>query len=49
MFVLVLIKKPLVSSRLGSRIQKLGLDDFESYLALIADPTNSIELQVAMA
>jgi chemotaxis protein methyltransferase CheR len=41
-------KKPLVSSRLGSRIQKLGLDDFESYLALIADATNSVELQVAI-
>ena len=41
-------KRPLVCSRLGSRIQKLGLDDFESYLALIADAANGIELQVAI-
>jgi chemotaxis protein methyltransferase CheR len=41
-------KKPLVSSRLGSRIQKLGLDDYECYLALISDAANGIELQVAI-
>lgn len=41
-------KRPLVNSRLGSRIQKLGLDDFESYLALISDQANGVELQVAI-
>ena len=28
-------KKPLVTSRLGPRIQRLGLDGYEPYLALI--------------
>jgi chemotaxis protein methyltransferase CheR len=41
-------KKPLVSSRLSLRIQKLGLDGFEDYLALISDEQNSSEFQVAV-
>jgi chemotaxis protein methyltransferase CheR len=41
-------KKPLVSSRLSSRIQKLGLDGFEDYLALISDGENSGEFQMAV-
>jgi chemotaxis protein methyltransferase CheR len=41
-------KKPLVASRLSGRIQKLGLDGFEDYLALIADESNTGEFQVAL-
>jgi chemotaxis protein methyltransferase CheR len=41
-------KKPLISSRLASRIQKLGLDDFEDYLALIAGSDDGGEFQVAV-
>ena len=41
-------KKPLVSSRLSLRIQKLGLDGFEDYLALISDEQNSGEFQMAV-
>ena len=41
-------KKPLIASRLSSRIQKLGLDGFEDYLALISDEQNTGEFQVAL-
>jgi chemotaxis protein methyltransferase CheR len=41
-------KKPLISSRLALRIQKLGLDDFEDYLALIAGDDEGGEFQVAV-
>jgi chemotaxis protein methyltransferase CheR len=41
-------KKPLVSSRLSSRIQGLGLESFEEYLALIAGERDSDEFQVAV-
>lgn len=41
-------KKPLISSRLGQRIQKLGLNDFSDYLELISDTRNSGEFQVAV-
>jgi chemotaxis protein methyltransferase CheR len=41
-------KKPLVASRLSTRIQKLGLDGFEDYLALLANDDNSAEFQVAV-
>lgn len=41
-------KKPLVSSRLSLRIQKLGLDSFEDYLELIAGPDDAGEFQMAV-
>lgn len=41
-------KKPLVSSRLSLRIQKLGLRSFEEYLALIAGKDAGGELQTAV-
>lgn len=41
-------KKPLVSSRLGPRIQKLGLDSYEDYLHLIASPSDGGEFQMAV-
>jgi chemotaxis protein methyltransferase CheR len=41
-------KKPLISSRLSTRIQKLGLDDFGEYLQLISDVGNEDEFQVAV-
>ncbi len=41
-------KKPLVASRLSTRIQKLGLGGFEDYLALISDEGNGVEFQVAV-
>jgi chemotaxis protein methyltransferase CheR len=41
-------KKPLVSSRLGPRIQRLGLGGFEDYLALIRDDDNGEEFQTAV-
>jgi chemotaxis protein methyltransferase CheR len=41
-------KRPLISSRLASRIQKLGLGGFEDYLKLISDKRNSQEFQVAV-
>jgi chemotaxis protein methyltransferase CheR len=41
-------KKPLVSSRLASRIQKLGLDGYEEYLALISERSDADEFQVAV-
>lgn len=41
-------KKPLVSSRLAPRIQRLGLPGFEDYLALIAGQDDGGEFQVAV-
>ena len=41
-------KKPLVSSRLAPRIQRLGIDGFEDYLALIAGEADAGEFQVAI-
>ena len=41
-------KKPLVSSRLASRIQRLGLGGFEDYLALISGPEDGGEFQMAV-
>ena len=41
-------KKPLVSSRLSPRIQKLGLGGYEDYLGLISRPDDGGELQVAI-
>jgi chemotaxis protein methyltransferase CheR len=41
-------KQPLISSRLASRIQKLGLDDFNDYLALISSADDGGEFQVAV-
>jgi len=41
-------KKALVASRLASRIQKLGLDDYDDYLALIAGSDSRGEFQMAV-
>ena len=41
-------KLHLVSSRLGPRIQRLGLAGFEDYLELIAGPQDAGEFQVAV-
>jgi chemotaxis protein methyltransferase CheR len=41
-------KKPLVSSRLATRIQRLGLDDYEDYYALIAGDADHGEFQMAV-
>ncbi len=41
-------KKPLVSSRLSSRIQRLGLGGFEDYLALISGNQDGGEFQMAV-
>jgi len=41
-------KKALVSSRLALRIQRLGLDSFEDYLALIAGDEDAGEFQMAV-
>jgi chemotaxis protein methyltransferase CheR len=41
-------KKPLVSSRLAPRIQRLGLAGFEDYLALISDDADGGEFQFAV-
>lgn len=41
-------KKPLISSRLASRIQRLGLGGFEDYLALIQQPEDGGEFQMAV-
>jgi chemotaxis protein methyltransferase CheR len=41
-------KKPLISSRLASRIQRLGLESFEDYLALISSGEDAGEFQVAV-
>ncbi|MDI1261423.1 protein-glutamate O-methyltransferase CheR [Aquabacterium sp.] len=41
-------KKPLISSRLAPRIQRLGMDGFEDYFALIAGQTDAGEFQMAV-
>jgi chemotaxis protein methyltransferase CheR len=41
-------KKPLVSSRLAPRLQRLGLDDFDDYAALIERADDGGEFQVAV-
>lgn len=41
-------KKPLVSSRLAMRIQRLGLDSFDEYLRLIAGDDDQGEFQQAV-
>ena len=41
-------KKSLVSSRLGPRIQRLGLDGFDPYLALLHDESEAGEFQMAV-
>jgi chemotaxis protein methyltransferase CheR len=41
-------KKALVSSRLATRIQRLGLEGFEAYLALIAGDHDAGEFQMAV-
>jgi chemotaxis protein methyltransferase CheR len=41
-------KKPLIASRLSPRIQRLGLDGYEDYYALIASPQDGGEFQVAV-
>lgn len=41
-------KKPLISSRLAPRIQRLGLGSFEEYLALIESADDGGEFQVAV-
>ena len=41
-------KKPLVSSRLAPRIQRLGLASFDDYLALISGPEEGGEFQMAV-
>jgi chemotaxis protein methyltransferase CheR len=41
-------KKPLVASRLAPRLQRLGIDGFEDYLALIAGNDDQGEFQVAV-
>jgi len=41
-------KKPLVSSRLAPRIQRLGIDDFEQYLELISGNDDGGEFQMAV-
>jgi chemotaxis protein methyltransferase CheR len=41
-------KLPLVSSRLASRIQRLGLDGFDDYLSLIASDDDNGEFQIAV-
>jgi chemotaxis protein methyltransferase CheR len=41
-------KRPLIASRLASRVQKLGLNSFEDYLATITAQENGAEFQVAV-
>jgi chemotaxis protein methyltransferase CheR len=41
-------KKPLVSSRLSPRIQRLGIDNFEEYLELISGNDDGGEFQMAV-
>lgn len=41
-------KKPLVSSRLSTRVQRLGMSGYEDYLALIASDDNGGEFQMAV-
>lgn len=41
-------KKPLISSRLFSRIQKIGLPSFEAYADVLEDQTQAAEFQMAV-
>ena len=41
-------KKPLISSRLAPRMQRLGIDAFEDYLALISGADDGGEFQMAV-
>lgn len=41
-------KKSLIQSRLASRIQKLGLDGFADYIALLEDEQEAAEFQMAV-
>ena len=41
-------KKSLIQSRLGPRIQKLGLDGFDDYIALLEDEVETAEFQMAV-
>lgn len=41
-------KKPLMSSRLGTRIQRLGLDSFDAYADLLASGDDGGEFQMAV-
>ena len=41
-------KKALVSSRLAARLQHLGLDTYEDYVARLEDPEEAVEFQVAV-
>jgi chemotaxis protein methyltransferase CheR len=41
-------KKSLVTSRLGPRIQKLGLEGYDDYLALLEDENEAAEFQMAV-
>ncbi len=41
-------KKPLISSRLAPRIQRLGLGGFDDYLGLIASDDDGGEFQMAV-
>ena len=42
------VKKPLVSSRLAPRLQRLGLESFEQYLALLDADSDGGEFQMAV-
>lgn len=41
-------KKSLIHSRLSTRIQKLGLDSFAQYIALLNDESEAAEFQMAV-
>ncbi len=41
-------KKPLIASRLAPRLQRLGIDGYEDYLALISGDDDQGEFQVAV-
>ena len=41
-------KKPLVASRLASRVERLGMDGFEDYFELISGPHDGGEFQMAV-
>ena len=41
-------KKSLIQSRLAQRIQRLGLDSFGDYIALLEDESNAAEFQMAV-
>lgn len=41
-------KKSLIHSRLSTRIQKLGLDSFADYIALLSDEAEAAEFQMAV-